>query len=103
MVALDLSPRVLFAGSDNTVTNRYPGFAFSASLSIYELLSIDAYFDIIRYEQQIYLGRFTYETVNKTQTGLYLGASGRSWFGLAVPIFVGIAVAIALSTYQTLN
>ena len=78
-VALDLSPRLLIAGSDNTVTNLYPGFAFSASLSIYELLSIDAYFDIIRYEQLILTEIFTTETVKETQTALYLGASGRAW------------------------
>jgi len=93
-VALDLSPRVLFAGSDNSVKNRYPGFAFSASLSIYELLSIDVYFDIIKYERQIFTGVFTTETVNKTQTGLYLGASGRSWAVLTMPI-VSIIVIVA--------
>jgi len=65
--AFDLSLRLLFAGMDNTVKNHYPGIAFSASYSIYELLSIDAYFDIIRYEQQIYSGLFNLnsETVKK--------------------------------------
>ena len=95
-VALDLSPRVLFAGMDNKVKNRYPGFAFSASLSIYELLSINAYFDIIRYEQQIFTGIFTTETVKKTQTGLYLGASGRSWGALILTTVSIIALAVAI-------
>lgn len=91
--AIDLSLRLLFAGIDDPVKNHYPGIAFSASYSIYELLSIDAYFDIIRYEQQIYSGSFPYETVKKTRTGLYLGASGRSWAVLALPVVMLILIA----------
>ena len=97
--AFDLSLRLLFAGMDNTVKNHYPGFAFSASLSIYELLSIDAYFDIIRYEQKIFTGVFTIETVTKTQTGLYLGASGRSWAVLTMPIVIIIIAAATLGSF----
>ena len=93
--ALDLSPRLLIAGNARIRTFRFPGFAFSASYSIYELLSIDAYFDIIRYEKKIYSASIPYETtVNKTQTGLYLGASGRSWAVLALPIVFIVAIVI---------
>ena len=93
--ALDLSPRLLIAGNARIRTFRFPGFAFSASYSIYELLSIDAYFDIIRYEKKIYSASIPYETtVNKTQTGLYLGASGRSWAVLALPIVLIVAIVI---------
>lgn len=91
--AIDLSLRLLFAGIDDPVKNHYPGIAFSVSYSIYELLSIDAYFDIIRYEEQIYSGSFPYETVKKTRTGLYLGASGRSWAVLALPVVLLILIA----------
>ena len=94
--ALDLSPRLLIAGTNDRIrTFRFPGFAFSASYSIYELLSIDAYFDIIRYEKKIYSASIPYETtVNETQTGLYLGASGRSWAVLALPIVFIVAIVI---------
>ena len=93
--ALDLSPRLLIAGNARIRTFRFPGFAFSASYSIYELLSIDAYFDIIRYEKKIYSASIPYETtVNKTQTGLYLGASGRSCAVLSLPIVFIVALFI---------
>ncbi len=96
-VALDLSPRLLFAGTDDDVTNRFPGFALSASLSVNELLSVDLYFDILPYERQIYnWPPQNTVTVKDTETGLYLGASGRSWGALFLPV-IAIAAAILIN------
>lgn len=100
-LALDLSPRLLIAGTDpgNGLTIRYPAFSFSASLAIQDLLSIDAYFEFIPYEQEVFTGIFTTEIVKGTQKGIYLGASGRSWAALAVPIAFIIAIAIEGDSY----
>ena len=95
-VALDLSPRLLFAGTDDDVTNRFPGFALSASLSVIELLSVDLYFDILPYERQIYnRPPQNTVTVKDTEIGLYLGASGRTWGALFLPV-IAIAAAILI-------
>ena len=93
-VALDLSPRLLIAGTDNGIDNHFPGFAFSAALAVNEWLSIDAYLEIIPYERQIYLGPSNIETVKGTQTGLYLGASGRAW-GVLIPSAIIVIAGIA--------
>ncbi len=92
-VALDLSPRLLIAGTGN---GSYPGFAFSAALAVNEWFSIDAYLDIVPYERQNYLGPSNFETVKETQTALYLGASGRGWVALITSTII-IMVAIELS------
>lgn len=96
-VALDLSPRLLIAGTNNGIDNHFPGFAFSAALAVNEWLSIDAYLEIIPYERQNYLGPSNYETVKETQTGLYLGASGRAW-GALIPWAIIILGAIVMSS-----
>ena len=93
-MALDLSPRLLIAGTDNGIDNHFPGFAFSAALAVNEWLSIDAYLEIIPYERQNYLGPSNIETVKGTQTGLYLGASGRAW-GVLIPSAIIVIAGIA--------
>ena len=91
--ALDLSPRLLIAGTGN---GSYPGFAFSAALAVNEWFSIDAYLDIVPYERQNYLGPSNFETVKENQTVLYLGASGRGWVALITSTII-IMVAVDLS------
>ncbi len=93
VVALDLSPRLLIAGTGN---GSYPGFAFSAALAVNEWFSIDAYLDIVPYERQNYLGPSNFETVKENQTALYLGASGRGWVALITSTII-IMVAVDLS------
>lgn len=92
-VALDLSPRLLIAGTGN---GSYPAFAFTAALAVHEWFSIDAYLDIVPYERQNYLGPSNFETVRETQTTLYLGASGRGWVALITSTII-IMVAVDLS------
>ncbi|MCH7691575.1 MAG: hypothetical protein IIA17_11105 [candidate division Zixibacteria bacterium] len=92
-VALDLSPRLLIAG---TSAGSYPGFAFSAALAVHEWFSIHAYLDIVTYERQNYLGPSNFETVKETKTALYLGASGRGWIALITSTII-IMVAVDLS------
>jgi len=92
-VALDLSPRLLIAGTDNAIDNHFPGFAFSAALAVDGWFSIDAYLYIVPYEKQNILGPSNYETVKGTQTALYLGASGRAW-GALIPSAIIVIAAI---------
>jgi len=95
--AIDLSPRIMFGGSDNSVRRKFPGFSFSASYSLSELLSFDTYFQIIPYEMTNYQyappGPVIPQIVKDTETGLYLGISGRSYLAPVVPLALAIIIA----------
>lgn len=93
-IALDLSPRLMLGGSANYgVRTTFPGFALSASISVKDFVSIDSYFQITPYERILYnqLG-LNPTTVKETETGLYLGISGRSYLAPAVPVLLLILV-----------
>lgn len=98
-LAIDFSPRLMFGGEDNYgVQRKFPGFSFSASISIKDLISIDSYYQIIPYNNVTYVyvspGNPQPVIVSKgTETGLYLGISGRSYLAPAVLVVLGIAVA----------
>ncbi len=98
--ALDLSPRLMFGGSDNSVNQLFPGFSFSASYSLSDLISIDSYFQIMPYEMTTYQfttppppGPLIPTVVKDTETGLYLGISGRSFMAPVVPLAIIIITA----------
>lgn len=97
--ALDLSPKLLFGGHSNyEVRRKFPGFAFQASYSVGDFFSIDSYFQIIPYDQTIYqypnpIGPGIPTTVNDTETGLFLGISGRSYLAPLVPLALAIIIA----------
>ncbi|HEX2897523.1 MAG TPA: hypothetical protein VHP63_05680 [candidate division Zixibacteria bacterium] len=98
--ALDLSPRLMFGGSDNSVHRKFPGFSFSASYSLSDLISIDSYFQIIPYElttTSFYTppppGPVVPQKEKGTETGLYLGISGRSYLAPVVPLALAIIIA----------
>ena len=102
-VAFDLSPKIMFGGGANLGVHRtFPGFAMSASISLSDLISFDSYFQIIPYKLTTYdyfnpLGQPITSVVKETETGLYLGFTGRSYFAPVLPIALGAAIAIALS------
>jgi hypothetical protein len=95
--ALDFSPKLMFGGSDNSVKRKFPGFALSASYSMSDLISIDTYFQIIPYETSIYqFGNPPIPgpaIVEDTETGLYLGVSGRSFLAPVIPLALAVIVA----------
>jgi len=101
--ALDLSPRLIFGGDDNKVHRRFPGFAFSASLSLIDLISIDSYYQILPYNATYYyysnpFGPPIPSVVKDTETGLYFGISGRSYLAPVVPtVAIILAVIVANS------
>lgn len=98
--AIDLSPRLMFGGNDNSVHRKFPGFSFSASYSLSELISFDTYFQVIPYEMTTYQpgtpfppGPVNTTIVKDTETGLYLGISGRSYLAPVVPLALAIIIA----------
>jgi hypothetical protein len=99
--ALDLSPKLMFGGSANRgVARKFPGFVFQASYSVGDYFSIDSYFQAIPYKQAVYNystplppGTAFVSFVEKTETGLYLGVSGRSYLAPVVPVALAIIIA----------
>lgn len=105
-VAFDLSPKLMFGGGSNyEVHRRFPGFVMSASITLSDLISFDSYFQIIPYYMTTYnyinpIGPPIPSLVKDTETGLYLGISGRSYLAPVLPIALGIAVAVAFSNWD---
>lgn len=96
-VSLDISPRIMFGGEANrNVKKKFPGFSVSAALSINDIISFDSYFQVIPYDQQVYAqGNMILNTVSETETGIFLGVSGRSFLAPVLPILAFVTLATA--------
>jgi hypothetical protein len=94
-IALDIAPRLMFGGSSNySVQRKFPGLALSASISVKELVSFDAYYQMLPYRQEVY-NPLTFQTneIDETETGFYFGVTGRSYLSPVIPVALGILVA----------
>jgi len=96
-VCADLTAGMLFAGVDNYQRPNFPGFVSEASIAVYGLLSLDARFELYRYEPDnvVVLSPNSVDT-RGTARALYLGATGRSWGAFVIPVAVAVLVAITL-------
>lgn len=102
-VSFDFSPRLMFGsggGGYYPVHRRFPGFAFSTSISFKDLISFDSYYQILPYYTTDYnynpSGPPIPSIVKGTETGLYLGISGRSYFA-PVTALIGFVAVITVS------
>jgi hypothetical protein len=98
-IGFDISPRLMFGGSNNQVHRRFPGFSLSASISFMDLISLDGYYHVLPYEEDLWdysnpESPFA-RSVKDTETRMYIGWSGRSYLAPVVASVFLMLVALS--------
>lgn len=100
IMSLDISPGVLFAGSDNYMNPQYPGFIGSIALGFNDILAISLLVQVISFENLGYSVDLPYTEEDKfifleegTQTSWYVGIRGGSLTAAVIPIVLTVLYA----------
>lgn len=92
-MGIDAFLGILVSGDDNYLEPKFPGVFGGVSFTALDLLSLDLSAEAYRYERETYAPYPTLQTEKGTATGIYVGASGRSYLAPVVPLVLAVLVA----------
>lgn len=106
ITSFDLSPGIVFSGSDNFGEYKFPGFISSASLSFGDILALTFHYQYLKFQPEEV---FNFGGINGTnsftepsQSSFYVGAKFGSYLAIIMPV-VALAIVAATFEIKTIN